>query len=1507
MIDTTPDGEEAFVTSLPSSADGVSAVASSGNTIGGTFPKAGNIIAVGGVGVRILPLGANRSDENKIFGNRISVDSTGTKALGEGKVGVSVDGSNNQVGSGLENGVNTVAFQTGDGIRVTRGTNEILYNSTFSNGGLGIELGGGNGVNENDDLDADDGPNGLQNFPVLEGAGDSTIGGFLDSKPNTDYLLEFYRSDECDPSGHGEGKTYLGTLDGVRTDALGRAEFDTAFGADSGFVTATATEASDEGLFGTSEFSACLEFSPPLTFVVNSSGDAAEPVEKRGDGECWTGGMIEREEKEKTKKECTLRAAITEANLVKGANRIHFDIPGDQVHTLQPVVGVQAGLPAITGKVWIDGNTQPGAARATEDRPAMLKIEIDGSRAGPDAIGLSLASGSEESRISGLVINRFLSTGVLLQAAGSTVDGNHIGSDATGTTEVVPLQPFGVAVENSAGNSIGGPGAGLGNIIFGRVDVRGAGSRFNQILGNFIAAGDDAGIAIFQGGSNTVGTEAHGNTIVGAFAAINIHLSEDNEIVGNHVGCDCPEGGIRTNQRGVVILNSPRTVIRENTIQGTQSLVLAGGIFVSGKMSTQTMVLGNFVHANRGDGITVLSDAAQTTIRGNAILENEGHGIAVRARASETMIWNNFIEGNKAHGVLVDENASDTLIGDLDPAKRNIILNNGGFKDEINAEVRISRSRRNKILSNQIGAPGIVLRNRGDTKERELDAEDRDRGPNDLINHPVIQSVSSQPGSSSVVVVLSNPPSQNIVQLFDNAACVEGRGGGESLIEMKLDIETFEYFGATVTFNPGPLTEGHFLTATVTDAEGNTSEFSDCFQVLPDSDVDGVADETEDQLTPTGDGNSDGTADSQQPLVLTRADRQGRPFTMEGTAGVERLEMGSSLPSLFPPDDGAAAESVWLTEPSEVRAEMNQGTVPLGQPGEVTLTVFFPPDLVPETYVNFGPTPEDPVEHAYEFLFDGTTGAEILADQIVLHFIDGERGDHDLSVNGEILTRGAPAAAARRFYFPQIGDGLVANIQLQSSSILGNTGFFSPVQLELFDSLGGFFEVDFGELGKSSIFQIALEEGESISAQSAGTEAIQAGYAEVIARPPVGGTAVFSRRDATTDTLLYEAGVPASDPLTDFTVYVDTVGIRETGLAIAYPSSGSSTSPAGAADANLILRLYDAGFNLLETANLSLAPGTHQAKFIPQFFEGNPQATEMEGTVTVESDAPVAAVTLRQNDDPAVSFPQEVPTLATFPVVPGRADDPASSAQGGMHSTFFFPQVGDGTVASIRLQTSLIFVNAGAGTDLLLEFFDSLGDPLPLDLGDLGTESSFDLNLGSGEALSVLTAGTGSLQVGYARVTTSPAVGGTAVFTRADVPSGSLLYEAGVPASTPLSDLSMVVDTSGDRSTGLALVVPPDAAPSGDVSVILRLFDQAFSLLSEVTLQLAPGEHLPRFVDQLFPDVEGIDEMEGSLTIESSVPLAAVTIRQNDQPGVEFPNEVPTLTTFPVIQGRAAR
>jgi hypothetical protein len=74
-----------------------------------------------------------------------------------------------------------------------------------------------------------------------------------------------------------------------------------------------------------------------------------------------------------------------------------------------------------------------------------------------------------------------------------------------------------------------------------------------------------------------------------------------------------------------------------------------------------------------------------------------------------------------------------------------------------------------------------------------------------------------------------------------------------------------------------------------------------------------------------------------------------------------------------------------------------------------TLTLFLPPWETVNTYYKFGPTPENPSAHWYEFLFDGTTGAEILSDRVVLQFVDGQRGDDDLSANGVIVDPSTPA------------------------------------------------------------------------------------------------------------------------------------------------------------------------------------------------------------------------------------------------------------------------------------------------------------------------------------------------------------------------------------------------------------------------------------------------------------------------------------------------------------------
>lgn len=96
------------------------------------------------------------------------------------------------------------------------------------------------------------------------------------------------------------------------------------------------------------------------------------------------------------------------------------------------------------------------------------------------------------------------------------------------------------------------------------------------------------------------------------------------------------------------------------------------------------------------------------------------------------------------------------------------------------------------------------------------------------------------------------------------------------------------------------------------------------------------------------------------------------------------------------------------------------------------------------TYFNFGPTPNNSTPHWYQFLFDGTNGAEMFSDRVILHFHDGARGDHDLSANHQIVTIGAPA-----YQLPPAPQLAIALSSAGSSNIIsslvGTNGIFSPV------------------------------------------------------------------------------------------------------------------------------------------------------------------------------------------------------------------------------------------------------------------------------------------------------------------------------------------------------------------------------------------------------------------------------------------------------------------------------
>ncbi len=76
------------------------------------------------------------------------------------------------------------------------------------------------------------------------------------------------------------------------------------------------------------------------------------------------------------------------------------------------------------------------------------------------------------------------------------------------------------------------------------------------------------------------------------------------------------------------------------------------------------------------------------------------------------------------------------------------------------------------------------------------------------------------------------------------------------------------------------------------------------------------------------------------------------------------------------------------------------------------MTLYFAAGSTFDAYYKYGQTTGNTTDHWYEFLFDGTTGAEINANIITLHFQDGQLGDDDLVEDGFIIDVGGPAKTA---------------------------------------------------------------------------------------------------------------------------------------------------------------------------------------------------------------------------------------------------------------------------------------------------------------------------------------------------------------------------------------------------------------------------------------------------------------------------------------------------------------
>lgn len=271
-------------------ADGVTAM---GNQAGGITVDYVDRLIIGGTETGASNIFSGNEDggiqpdavtDLVIQGNFIGTDYTGTVPVPNAYKGISVAyGSSNILIGGTQPGAGNVIANAGNGHSGVYTTSTmdghpdtdnitIIGNSIFDNEAYGIDI-NLDGLSPNDPLDADTGSNDLLNFPdnitFYEESGDTHLDYTLDV-PAGDYRIEFFSNDTADPSGYGEGKTFLG-YQNVTSAGTGSQSFSTSFsGTSIPNISSTTTEIDDssDGFGSTSEFSAiAIPPPPPPDFI----------------------------------------------------------------------------------------------------------------------------------------------------------------------------------------------------------------------------------------------------------------------------------------------------------------------------------------------------------------------------------------------------------------------------------------------------------------------------------------------------------------------------------------------------------------------------------------------------------------------------------------------------------------------------------------------------------------------------------------------------------------------------------------------------------------------------------------------------------------------------------------------------------------------------------------------------------------------------------------------------------------------------------------------------------------------------------------------------------------------------------------------------------------------------------------------------------------------------------------------------------------------------------------
>lgn len=471
------------------------------------------------------------------------------------------------------------------------------------------------------------------------------------------------------------------------------------------------------------------------------------------------------------------------------------------IATIKPL----SALPAISQPAVLDAQTQPGWSSTP-------LIELNG--AGAASNGLALAAGG--STVRGLVINRFGGWGMRLSGAGNNVvAGNYVGINAAGTTGSGNSNTN-LLISDCPDNRIGGLVPTDRNVISGStrndgIDITGAASQRNVILGNYVgtdASGTSAigngvnGIWISGGASNNVvggGTPGAGNVVSGNVddgVEVQHSTSTGNRVEGNFIGTDRTGLlAVPNADDGVVIENGQSNVIG-GTVAGTANVI-------SGNKNNGVHIGGQGAHGNR-----ILGNSIGTTMTGLAALPNGGSGVRFSA-----------VPDGASVGAPVGNSVGGLLAGEA-----NVIAFNAtpGVNVSSGTGVTVSGNRifGNSGIGIDLGANAVSVNN--GTKNPALAGSDMD--------FPVLTYAHLAEASLTLAGHVGSAPNQPLfggaqVEIYKAWADPTGYGQGQTLLFTRTAAADGSFSGTFDAQGLG-LLAGDRLTATATDAAGNTSEFS---------------------------------------------------------------------------------------------------------------------------------------------------------------------------------------------------------------------------------------------------------------------------------------------------------------------------------------------------------------------------------------------------------------------------------------------------------------------------------------------------------------------------------------------------------------------------------------------------------------------------------------------------------------------------------------------------------